>query len=944
MNQQTTDTARKAIRFFQGQLGPNRITGGPLPGNAGLVVGIKPSPEQPAAAGSSHTSEQNGNGAAGSGAGSSTLDALLVVANRGEEDPPLIEALRDGERIGPAGDVVGEKTRHAILSWREDQIDTDGSMSESYVVSVAATLIQSPPEPGDPSTRDEHQPAAYQTDEHDLASSSVAAEQTKDESSSDPAEARSATDQQSDGEPTTAQGAEPRSCVDHKHSIGQLPEEGNPAQHQHSRAEQPVSQQPSHSSYDDSEPATAETEQQSAHADPDRHDDDILEPVKENEGKDYSPPLASSGQSTPNELNAEPQRVEEPQAPDHLDGEPDDTHVGQGEELPEPDIAYEQPPDAPEAEYEVDTPDLDDPADEEYLYGNAHEDAPGDAEDGTPASEQDTRELEAPVERRPPQEQADASGALQQPGEQVGIEESGGEASEQAAQQTGQGFPADDVSTIQDTYSQGTPAAVDGPDQPRPGDIRQQPTYAGNTDDGPVPSEPADQANATDQHDPVAGSGSSPAQIASESAPVSSDTLYPAGQGPNDPQPESGSESTRAQDGVQHTSTANPPADPPADPPETDDLEDPHSGWLEGLVSGNTPTPEQRAYYIGKQKASKLSAKLTFKKAPEPPPRLATVDPIPEQAIELIASSPKGPGIVMPMTSKGGTGKTTVAVELAFMLGMVAGAYGNNVGGRTGRVLLADMNINNPDLAERIQVDGAGRMGLKDLLNGEHLSRVVNRTALPNVDALFLLGKEDYDKADLPAVFSDERGMEAIISAVAGSGGYDMIVIDTSNTFPGEAYNPASYSLTMWAVAADARYLVLQPEIASFVNAARFAARMGSVLGETEAHTVPVLNRFPVSRVYEEAPITAKMAANRRDAIKAIKRLQEADGYPVTAAMDARGDPLKAPLYLPDYPEEVQGFGAEGRPLCMYSQTFAAAYHRIAMDAVRRIYDNRRPR
>lgn len=806
MNPATKTTASKAIRYYQREFGRDRLTGGLLPTQNGLMVAVKQEPSEPSSS-QQQAAAANGNGSTASQHSSRALQALLIVPDKDAVRASLGEAIPSGHPIGPGGDLVTEQTRSDILTWREDELEPDGSLSESYVVSVAASLIHEPP-------------ASDTAFEEALAEAQQAEARAAEEAHNDDYVAIAHDTTDSEADTTEMADAAPQA------------RDGN--EQQPAREDHPGSQPGSQDQYDVPEPNTQ-----------------------------HNPPAEH-----------QPEIHEAPEAPEQQDAK-----------ISVPELAdTESPEQSPEqtSESSVDREGAAQPAD-------------GDYRSTATVADHETEANEA-----------------------------------------GQAQSADEVDD-----SIGATECASHADVPRTEDAAgAAPSVAPATSSGSThtPSSAEQQESTEEQgrdHEPDDDPGASRASL-----------QYPAGEGPRETvQPDSAEEDATEED---FPGASEPGAQPQS--PETgagigasDGHASSSTAWLEEMTAGASPTPEQRAYYIGKQKAQTLLSKLTFKRPPQEPPRLASISsPIQESAIARISNSRKGPGIVVPMISKGGTGKTTVAIELAFMLGLIAGAYGDYTAARTGKVLVVDMNITNPDLHRRLKVDGDGRMGLKDLISGERLSRVVNRTPLPNVDAMFLLGQGDNDKGELPRALKDPHTMEAIINTIAGKGGYDMIVVDTANTMPAEEDNEASYSLTMWALAADARYLILQPEKASLENGAWFTESLGRALGD-DARTVPILNSLPMDKVYSEAPVTTKMRANRRDAMQAITRMQAAETNHIVPAIGPMGDELKMPLFIPDYPEEVRSFAAEGRPLCMYSQTFSNAYERIALDAVRRMLDNRKP-
>lgn len=891
MNPETRETARKAITFFRHELGDHRVTGGSLPEANGLIIAVKAADRAEGPSGYDSQEPRhalNGNGSAtATVAATSTapqaLQALLVVADRDADGLTLMDPMTDGARVGPVGDLVGHGTRRATLYWHESNIEQDGTLSEAYVLSVAASLIQSP------------------------------AADTADAGT--PTVPRSVEDEANDGLPDNtppgtghdSEKLESGQCTGREEgnpgagSTGSAPDDNTPEIPRPNPAgPASLDRDPQATGDYDSYEPPADTGRADQPSQPVSLDPSYREPAGKGSGDQvaqHSPPQ-EAGPSGTGDGRSHPGLPESPA----------------GEDLAEPglDAFFASMDPGQEADtYSTTTPQqAPDPAVPEPQVPEPSESLAPES----PAREQPAPEADGPG--RPASYQPDP---YQPPGD------------------------AQDPQHYQDSPQPSRDTApgprVATPEPQMVPDANRAPAFGPNADTGQL-----------DHARQRPGLGDAPAGDGMPQTGLSGTYHDPALQSLQRPpmnapathqeNPQTEAAQTEAPIGTEH-GWSTPPR---SANPQTHETHEEREDWLEQLATGKTQTPEQRAYLIGKQAAAKLSARLTLKKAPDPPPKLATIHPAPQPAIERIHEAARnaayGPGIVVPMISKGGTGKTTVAIETAFAFGMMFGAQGNNTSARTGRVLLVDVNLTNPDLAHRLWVDGAGKLGMKQLVEGEHLSRVVNRTALPNVDALFLLGRGDNDKGMLPSVFGDQRAMESLISEIAWNGGYDVIVVDTANTLPAEEDNPASYALTMWAAIADARYLILQPEVASFRNASSFAASLGEALGE-RANAVPVLNSFPVQKVYEEAPITSQMAAKRRASLAAIKRLEEMPEYPVVGAVGPKGHPLQTPLIVPDYPEEVRGFAAEGRPLSMFSQTFANAYSRIALDALRRILDNR---
>lgn len=855
MNHQTIATAQKAIHYYQSEVGSQRVTGGSLPDNAGLMVAVRPS-------GTPHQAEHshNGNGftpahSASQDGTQAPLQALLLIADEGVDAFPLIAAFSEGATIGPTGDSVGPGTKKTLISWDADYIDADGSLTERYVISVAATLLP------------EHSAPMGEDDEP--GPESAASKQTYTIA----ADERDTLETDGLTAPTTDQEAGERGDAE-ENPEHEVPSREAPSANEQSASERIVFQ---------------------AHTVPETGAEDDsaeLETVPQSEAD------TAELETAPPPEDAVKSRLATDNGPDdYVDVEISTDSAGPGL-TPEHDPAPEQEPEAAAAH------------DEDARAVPDAQEAPVEDEEHVSRSASDHSAADEEPQFPPQAEAADYTSRA-------------GSTAVQASEE--------DVPATTDMPEADTPEA----DTPEAGTPEA---------DLPVSTDPGPQEEAHTTPEAPETSGT-PAQSAEEDdglpeagADASADYQeQPIERLQYEEEQEDGADRS-GQDA--HASRSTETATYEGDASE--EAEEADSHWIHTLTQGRTSTPEQRAYLIQARNSSKLAAKLRIKRPPEQPPRLAHIDTLPEPAIERVATSPEGPGIVMPMIRKGGTGKTTVALELAFMLARLFGDDGADTPSRTGRVLLADMNLTNPDLPERLHVSGNGRAGVKDLLAGEHISRVVNRTALANLDALFLLGRGDEEIAPLMRDLSDEETMRAVIRTMVRDGGYDVLVVDTANTLPAEAENPASFVMTMWASIADARYLILQPEKAAFKNAASFVRRLGSALGDDKP-IVPVLNSFPLQKVYEEAPVTPDMANRRQAAIAAVEYFQNSEAYPVVPALNARGKKLANPLIVPDYPEEVRGFAAEGRALSMYSQTFANAYRSIALDAVRRMLDNRNP-
>ncbi len=916
MNPETTLAVRKAIQYFSQNVERERLVGGAIPDDNGLIVALKPEhkPDHNNGAGDSGAvpTDPPGSPAIGAngthhpGAGTpSELQGLLVIPDRGSDYGIIMEKIYDGTPVGSGGDVVSRDTRIEIASWSDDHLDTDGSLSAAYVASLGDRILNS-------------------------AIKTPAKEESREENQEDNKEPLSP-EQLINAELDRA-----AATGDYSRMPGQAPDTvAGAAEHTEERAEETEEQAAEQTTAGPEQAQIDDGAVESEHS---------LEHPSDRPSEDPSEGLpGDSSEDITQDLTEHVHHGSAPGADSGDDAKPAGVSAT-GEPTDEP--TKSRDPVEDEARVTGSEP-----------YEAAQPEAPDEAElAGTPQADEEDRQNKEQARQLQAWIAEHGDGAFQRsPAEQEQQEHHQQEHHQQEhhqREQTGhqRHHDGDGRQHRQGAYAREDYAPEAPLGQDIPGEYEERPQHAFRAfADSPGPAETP---RASDTHE----EGSQGSRVYDPDAAKRREARIEPEDNPATSQEEEHSRTTTSGRPENPGSPGGPEADQRPttysehirsglheDHPERDaGLQSETYDWLAKLSTGKTQTPEQRQYLIAKHRSGKIVNKVLLKKKPQPPQQLATI-PEPETgAIDKIADSDRGPGIVVPMISKGGTGKTTVSIETAFALAMMFGAHGNNTSSRTGRVLLLDMNLTNPDLAHRIAVDGSGTTGLKDLINGDHLSRVVNRTVLPNLDVMFLPGRRDNDKGILPDVLGDAYAMNSLISAFLTNQAYDAIVVDTANTLPGEEDNPASYALTMWANVADARYLVLQPEIASFRNAALFATRLKEALGYENSELVPVINSFPTKKVYDEAPITKAMADKRRATHEAVAVLEREPSIHVVKPR-GQGDAqyLTTPLFVPDYPEEIRGFAAEGRPISMFSQTFASAYSRVALDAVRRMVNNR---